>query len=45
MLTQAPWHGLGLFTFFGSWGALGLRLLTRGVRAGAHPVARSAGLR
>lgn len=36
MLTLAPWHELGLFTFDAAWAALGLRLLTfRGASAGA----------
>lgn len=45
VLSQAPWHELGLFTFFGSWAALGLRLLTRGARSGADPAVRGTGIR
>jgi len=37
ILTPAPWHDLGLLTYFGSWAVLGLRLL----RANA-PVGREA---
>ncbi|MDP9430228.1 MAG: hypothetical protein M3Q47_15805 [Actinomycetota bacterium] len=37
-----PWHDLGLFTFFGSWVALGLRLLTTGSPAGADRVVHGA---
>lgn len=36
MLTLAPWHELGLFTFDAAWAALGMRLLTsRSASAGA----------